>query len=175
MILIGKIYHPPDSCQEDNLRLLRHIQENVDQFLRDHPEGLVLVSGDFNPTSTGITELTTKRVTGLTQIIKVLTRDTGTLDWCLTNRSKLMASPKQLPKLGKSDHYSVLIHPAQSPTASKITKKTIEKRDLRPSRLREFGARFTEIQLTIILKIPKTFGALFVLLRPQNVPNYQII
>ena len=86
MILIGTIYHPPVSCQEDNLRLLRHIQENVDQFLRDHPEGLVLVSGDFNPTSTGITELTTKRVTGLTQIIKVLTRDTGTLDWCLTNR-----------------------------------------------------------------------------------------
>ena len=136
MILIGTIYHPPDSCQEDNLRLLRHIQENVDQFLRDHPEGLVLVSGDFNPTSTGITELTTKRVTGLTQIIKVLTKDTGTLDWCLTNRSKLMASPKQLPKLGKSDHYSVFIFPAQSPTVSKNTKKTIEKRDLRPSRLR---------------------------------------
>ena len=128
-----------DSCQEDNLRLLRHIQENVDQFLRDHPEGFVLVCGDFNPTSTGITELTTKRVTGLTEIIKVLTRDTGTLDWCLTNRSKLMSSPEQLPKLGKSDHYSVLIHPAQSPTASKNTKKTIEKRDLRPSRLREFG------------------------------------
>ena len=105
MILIGTIYHPPDSCQEDNLRLLRHIQENVDHFLRDHPEGLVLVSGDFNPTSTGITELTTKRVAGLTQIIKVLTRDTGTLDWCLTNRSKLMASPKQLPKLGKSDPF----------------------------------------------------------------------
>ena len=109
------------------------------QFLSDHPEGLVLVCGDFNPTSTGITELTAKRVTGLTQIIKVLTRDTGTLDWCLTNRSKLMASPKQLPKLGKSDHYSVLIHPAQSPTASKNTKKIIEKWDLRPSRLQEFG------------------------------------
>ena len=45
-------------------------------ILHDHPEGLVLVSGDFNPTSTGITELTTKRVMGLTQIIKVLTRDT---------------------------------------------------------------------------------------------------
>ena len=111
----------------------------MDQFLCDHPEGLVLVSGDFNPTSTGITELSTKRVTGLTRIIKVLTRDTGTLDWCLTNRSKLMASPEQLPRLGESDHYSVFIHPAQSPTASKNTKKTIEKRDLRPSRLREFG------------------------------------
>ena len=48
-----------------------------------------------------------------------------------------MASPKQLPKLGKSDHYSVFILAAQSPTASKNTKKTIEKR--RPSRLEEFG------------------------------------
>ena len=137
MILIGTVYHHPDSCREDNQRLLRHIQENVDQFLCDHPESLVLVCGDLNPTSTRITEPSTKRVTGLSQIIKVPTRDTGTLDWFLTNRLRLMASPRQLPKLGKSDHYTVLIHSVQSPTAGKNTKKTIVKRDLRPSRMRE--------------------------------------
>ena len=36
------------------------------------------------------------------------------------------------------------------------------------------NALFTETQSTI-LKILKTFGALFVVLRPPNVPNYQII
>ena len=102
-------------------------------------EGLVLVCGDFNPTSTRITELATKRVTGLSQIIKVPTRDTETLDWCLTNRPKLMASPKQLPKLGRSDHYTILINSAQSPSVNRNTNKTIEKQDLRPSRMREFG------------------------------------
>ena len=45
-------------------------------------------------------------MTGLTQIIKVLTRDSGILDWCLTNRPKTMSEPKQLPKVGRSDHYS---------------------------------------------------------------------
>ena len=37
------------------------------------------------------------------------------------------------------------------------------------------SALSTETQLTIILKILKTSGALFVLLRPLNVLNYQII
>lgn len=71
MILFGTAYHPPGNCQDINQRLLQHMQENVELFLRDHPKGLVLVCGDFNPTSSRITELGTRRMTGLTQIIKV--------------------------------------------------------------------------------------------------------
>ena len=47
-----------------------------------------------------------------------------------------MASPRQLPDLGKSDHYTVLVHSVQSSDASKNTMMTIVKRDLRPSRMR---------------------------------------
>ena len=111
MILVGTVYHPATSSTQENQRLLHHIQDNVESFFCGHPEGLILICGDFNPTSTRLTESVMKCVTGLTQIVKVKTRDSGNLDWCLSNRPKLMASPKQLPKLGTMDHYSVLIYP----------------------------------------------------------------
>ena len=52
----------------------------MESFLRDHPESLIFICGDFNPTSTRITELAVKRSTGLSQIVKVNTTDSGTLD-----------------------------------------------------------------------------------------------
>ena len=119
MILVGTVYHPPSSTVEDNQRLLQHIQDNVESFLRDHPEGLIFIFGYFNPTSTRINELAVKRATGLSQIIKVTARESGTLDWCLTNHPKLIDCPKQLPKPGSTDHYTVLIHPPQSSSTSK--------------------------------------------------------
>ena len=61
-----------------------------------------MIIGDFNPNSTGLSPAETKRYTGLTQIVNVLTRDTGILDCCLTNKPNLFNSPKQLPKLGSS-------------------------------------------------------------------------
>ena len=82
--------------------------------------------------------------TGLSQIVKVNSRDSGTLDWCLTNHQKLMDCPKQLPKLGSTDHYTVLIHPPQSSSTSKNTKIAVGRRDLRASRIRDFGQWITQ-------------------------------
>ena len=45
MILVGTVCHPPSSFREIKQRLLQHIQEYVQLFLRDHPEDLVLVCG----------------------------------------------------------------------------------------------------------------------------------
>ena len=97
--------------------------------------------GDFNPNSTNILSPIFKRMTGLTQMIKVLTRDSGILDWCLTNRPKTMAEPKQLPKVGRSDHYCVLIQ--QTNNSSEPVKRTTSKRDTRSSRIRDFGRWIT--------------------------------
>ena len=144
MILVGTVYHPPFSTVVDFQRLLQHIQDNVESFLRDHPEGLIFICGDFNPTRTRITELAVKRATGLSQIVKVNTRDSGTLDWCLTNHPKLMDCPKQLPKLGSTDHYTVLIQPPQSSSTSKNTKIAVKRRDLRGSRTRDLGQWITQ-------------------------------
>ena len=50
------------------------------------PNALVVIAGDFNPTSTG---LKLKDLAQIKQIVKFNTRDTGTLDWFLTNRSAI--------------------------------------------------------------------------------------
>ena len=139
------VYHPPSSTVEDNQRLLQRIQDNVESFLCNHPEGLPFICGDFNPTSMRITELAVKRATGLSQIVKVNTRDSRTLDWCLTNLPKLMDCPKQLPKLGSNDHYTVLIHPPQSSSTSKNTKIAVRRCDLRASRIRDFGRDYATV------------------------------
>ena len=80
-------------------------------------------------------------MSGLTQIVKVLTRDTGTLDWCLTNSPKCLSDPKQLPKIGRSDHYCVFVQ--QAPSTQEGGKRTIIKRDTRDSALRDFGRWIT--------------------------------
>ena len=73
--------------------------------------------------------------------MKVLTRDTGTLDWCLTNSPKCLSDPKQLPKIGRSDHYCVFVQ--QAPSILEGGKRTIIKWDTRDSALRDFGRWIT--------------------------------
>lgn len=73
LILVAVVYHSTSCGASDNRALLQHLQVNTGSFLQQHPEGLIL-----------ITETTC--ITNLSQIIKVLTRDSGILDWCLTSR-----------------------------------------------------------------------------------------
>lgn len=138
-ILVGTVYHPLDSNAEKNYILTEHLQRNTDSFLTSHPDGLVIVTGDFNPVSTGHDVRFVKRLTGLSQIVNVLTRDTGILDWVLTNRPKEFAQPAQLPKIG----HAVLIKPNTSLHTSKAVKKSVERRDLRGSSLSAFGRWIT--------------------------------
>ena len=139
VILLGVVYQPPRNGSDENKILLEHIQNNADSFLCKHPDGLVVVCGDFNPVSTGITEQQTKLSTGLVQVIKVLMQDSGTLDWCLTNRPKLFSPPKQLPKIGTSDHYTVLMLPRSESSEKSSPISSLLKRDLRPSKVDAFG------------------------------------
>ena len=64
LILVAVVYHSTSCGADDNLALLQHLQVNTGSFLQQHPEGLIL-----------ITETTC--ITNLSQIIKVLTRDSG--------------------------------------------------------------------------------------------------
>ena len=161
-VLIGLIYHPPHASSEDNNVLFSHVQETVDWFLHLYPEALVCVTGDFNPASTNISSAVFKRMSGLTQIVKVLTRDSGTLDWCLTNSPKCLSDPKQLPKIGRSDHYFVLVR--QVPSTQKRGKCTIIKRDTRDSALRGFGRWITSFSWDEVFSLDrceKTFDLLY--------------
>jgi hypothetical protein len=74
VILLEVIYHTTSSGALENSELYNHIQSNVDAFFYRHPDAVVIVTGDFNPTSTGFNNKHLKRISGLTQIINVPTR-----------------------------------------------------------------------------------------------------
>ena len=106
----------------------------------------VLVTGDFNPRSTGIDANHVKRLVGLSQIIKVATRGDVILDWCLTNSKDNILQSVQLPPIGTSDHYTILMK-GQAPLI-KPDNSPIWKRNLRDSRIRPFGRHITAFDWT---------------------------
>ena len=106
MILLAVIYHPPRATANYNEVLYAHVQRTFYSFMKSHKDCLVCVTGDFNSTSTHISPSIFRQRCSLSQIIKVLTRDTGILDWFLTNNPKCWSPPCQLPKIS-----TVLIKP----------------------------------------------------------------
>ena len=73
----------------------------------------------------------------LKQLVKFKTRDSGILDWMFVNKPK-MFNLTQLPKIGFSDHYTILTKPKPKPKAKPVIKK-IKIRDTRDSAWRVFG------------------------------------
>ena len=102
------------------------------------------VTGDFNPTSIGLKEHFVKHKTGLTQIITVL-------DWLQTNKPKFFQPSLQLSKIGRSDHYAVLVKHNSSATNPKAAKKTILRRNLRESAIIAFGIWITSFEWGCVL------------------------
>ena len=75
VILLAVVYHSTACNAAQNLELYQHIQQNVDSFLCNHPDALVMITGDFDPVSTGFNVNRVRQMTGLTQIINVTTRE----------------------------------------------------------------------------------------------------
>ena len=151
LILLAVIYHPTSCGAAENQALYNHIQSNVDTFLRNHLNGLVLITGDFNPLSTGLDEKMIKRLASLSQIINVKTRGDAILDWCLTNVKKSFFEQVQLPQLGTSNHNSILIQ-TRIPRLQNLDNSSIFKRDLRPSNLQRFSQWITSYDWPSILQ-----------------------
>lgn len=142
VILLAVVYHSTSCNAVQNLELYNHIQQNVDLFLSNHPDALVMVTGDFNPVSTGFSDKRIKQLTGLTQIINIATRQNSILDWCLTNKKDLDFQIIPLPPVGSSDHNSILIKSCLF-RESKPPNDRVLKRDLRDSNVRPFGQWIT--------------------------------
>ena len=151
VILLAVVYHSTVSRQFENAELYSHIQCNVDSFFQLHPDALILVTGDFNFRSTGLDANHIKRITGLSQIIKVATRADAILDWCLTNSRDNIFQSIQLPPIGTSDHYTILLK-AQDPP-SKPDNSPIWKSDLRDSSIRPFGRYIASFDWSAIFNI----------------------
>ena len=71
----------------------------------------------------------------------------------VSNRPKLFAPPLQLPKLGTSDHFIVMIKPKTIPPNQIPSVNVISKRDLRPSRVLEFGRWITQYDWSDVLSL----------------------
>ena len=91
--------------------------------------------------------------TGLRQIVTVPTRNNSILDWCFTNKPKLLLKPVQLPKIGSGDHNALLINPVNGNQSSNVRAKSKILRDTRVSRLQDFGAWITTYDWSAILNI----------------------
>jgi hypothetical protein len=157
IILVAVIYQTTSCGASENWDLYNHIQSNVDAFLRNHPDALVLVTGDFNPTSTGFNVNRVKRLAGLSQIILVTTRDNSILDLCLTNMKKTIFEPLKLPPIGRSDHNTILIKSYLNKPPNQVNSSVL-KRDLRDSNLRLFGQWISAYDWADVLSIPDFEG-----------------
>ena len=142
VILLAVIYHSTSAGAMENSELYDHIQSNVDSYLSRHPDALVMVTGDFNPVSTGFDDKLLKRLSDLRQIVNVPTRNDAILDWCLVNLKDPIFLFKQLPPIGSSDHNALLVGPYVQRSTKPENKKVL-KRDLRDSSLRSFGRWIT--------------------------------
>ena len=141
-IILSVIYHTTSNREPENVILRQHIQRNLDNLLAKQPNALVLITGDFNPTSTGLKSKDLTQANHLKQLVTFKTRDSGILDWFLTNRPKLFEL-FQLPKIALSDHYTILAKPILGHEKKQVTKKIIT-RDMRESAWRAFGRWMTQ-------------------------------
>ena len=105
------------------------------------PNALVVIAGDFNPLSTGLKPKDLTQSNNLKQIVKLRSEIQGTLDWFLTNRPAIFQL-FQLPKIARSDHFTILVKPITSSTHSHAIQK-VTVRDLPDSAWRTFGRWLT--------------------------------
>lgn len=151
-IILGVVYHSTRNRETENIILREHIQKNLDTLLSKQPNALAIITGDFNPNTTGLRQKDITQPNNLRQLVTFKTRDSGTLDWFLTNKPKIF-NVSQLPKIGSSDHYTILANPItlqqQKPTIRKI--KT---RDMRDSAWRAIGRWIIQKDWNHVLKAP---------------------
>ena len=139
-ILLAVVYHSTVSRRIVPAELYLHIQCNVHSFLHLHPNALVLVKGDFN-----------FRSMGFDANHAIATGGDVILGWCLSSSKDSSLQSVQLPSIGTSDHYTILMK-GQAPLI-KPDNSPICKRDLRDSRIRPFGRHITAFDWTPILNI----------------------
>ena len=152
-IIAAVVYHTTSNREPENLKLKDHIQHNLDNLLRKYPNALTVITGDFNPNSTGLKQSRLTLPNHLKQLVTFNTRESNILDWFVTNWTKLFTI-HQLPKIASSDHYTILAKPTSINTNDKENKK-VKRRDMKDSNWRAFGRWMTTKHWTPVLqKLP---------------------
>ncbi|KAI3356195.1 hypothetical protein L3Q82_017177, partial [Scortum barcoo] len=116
----------PDTAAElDGFTLLDRSKESVSRLQTQHPDALLLISGDFNHASPS------SSLPKFTQYVTCHTRDNKTLDLFYANTKEAYHS-LPLPPLGRADHnlvhllpvYKTLVH--RQPAVTRTVKKWSE-------------------------------------------------
>jgi hypothetical protein len=76
-IVAVMIYHTTPNREPENLILKDHIQRNLDNLLRKYPNTLVVITGDFNPNSTGLKQTHLTLPNHLKQLVTFNTRESN--------------------------------------------------------------------------------------------------
>ncbi|XP_051814888.1 uncharacterized protein LOC127537121 [Acanthochromis polyacanthus] len=84
------------------------LHDTVARIQTQHPEALVIISGDFNHVSLS------SHLTGFTQFVNCPTRENKTLDLLYANVKEAYRATA-LPPLGRSDHYLVYLQTCYKP------------------------------------------------------------
>ncbi len=124
----------------------------MDAIFSDQPNALIIITGDFNPNSTGLQSKEIAQPNQLKQLVKFKTRDSGILVWMFVNKPK-MFDLTRLTKIGTSDHYSILAKPKPKSETKSVIKK-IKIRDTRDSAWRALGRWIVEKEWSSILNAP---------------------
>jgi hypothetical protein len=66
--------------------LKEYIQKNLDEIVSSRPNALIIITGDFNPKSTGLKVKYITQGNQLTKPVKFRTRDSGILDRLVFNK-----------------------------------------------------------------------------------------
>ena len=84
--------------------------------------------------------------------MKFKTRDSGILDWMFVNKPK-MFDLTRLPRIGTSDHYSILAKPKPKSETKPVIKK-MKIRDTRDSAWRALARWIVEKEWNSVLNAP---------------------
>ena len=68
-IILSVIYHTTSNREPENVILRQHNKRNLDNILAKQPNALVLITGDFNPTSTGLKSKDLTQANHLKQLV----------------------------------------------------------------------------------------------------------
>ena len=142
-VILGCVYHPPSA--NDN-EILDYISESLIKVEGLYPGCAIIIAGDFNKLNIKLL----KRNFQLKQLVRSPTRGSNILDLVLTNLHIFYdpTSIEILPPFGLSDHNTISICPKQR-AHDFPSRRTVLKRDTRPSRKTELGRYLNEIDWSL--------------------------
>ena len=142
-VILGCVYHPPSANDHE---ILDYISESLIKVEGLYPGCAIIIAGDFNKLNIKLL----KRNFQLKQLVRSPTRGSNILDLVLTNLHIFYdpTSIKILPPFGLSDHNTISICPKQR-AHDFPSRRTVLKRDTRPSRKTELGRYLNEIDWSL--------------------------